>query len=405
MIQAVFSPNSRWLTAIEGWDGREPAVHLWDTATWTKASLRGHSDAATAVDFSPDSRWLATGARNGEVHLWPLAEGSGETGPFSEESSGTLVAADGSGFLRTVLRVSSNGVAAVPVVEAWSAVPLKRMITVPADAYWASCLAVLLPGARTAVLGCADGSLHLLGPEPGQERVVTNAHAKPVKLLDASLDGSTLVSQGYFDGLLRFWRLPGLEPIAELTNAMHIHGIKLSDDGKRVAGFSGSGDMGVWEIPSLEGPPMWRAYTPLQSPKACVFSADHRFVAVATQYGELLLWDLSTRKRSVLPRTLTFYSSLAFSPDGSRLAAASDKEAKMFDVATGQEVFAFKQPALQLAFTRDGEKLLAVNNKAAFVLEAPPLARLQFGWLREKPSQEAPPYFGPHLDQPRPNRP
>jgi WD40 repeat protein len=163
--------------------------------------------------------------------------------------------------------------------------------------------------------------------------------------------------------------------------------------------------MGVWKIPSLEGPPMWRAFTALQSPRACAFSADHRFLAAATQYGELLLWDLSTRKRMVLPRTLTFYHSLAFSPDGSRLAAATDTEAKMFDTAIRQEVFAFKQPGLQLAFTRDGEKLLAVNSKAAFVLDAPPLAQLQFGWLKEKPSQEAPPYFGPHLDQPRPSRP
>src|SRR5262249_31463109 len=98
------------------------------------------------------------------------------------------------------------------------------------------------------------------------------------------------------------------------------------------------------------------------------------------------------------------YSSLAFSPDGARLAAASDKEAKMFDSATGEEVFSFKQPSLRLAFTRDGQKLLAVNSKEAFVLDAPPLSELQFGWLKEKPSQEAPPYLVPNPHYLRPDR-
>jgi WD40 repeat protein len=139
--------------------------------------------------------------------------------------------------------------------------------------------------------------------------------------------------------------------------------------------------------------------------RACAFSADCRLIAAAIQNGELFIWELSSRKRMALPRTLTFYSSLAFSPDSSRLAAASDQEAKMFDTATGQEVFSFKQPGLQLAFTRDGEKLLAVNRKAAFVLHAPPLAQLQFSWLKEKPSQDPPPYLGPNPDYARPDRP
>ena len=77
----------------------------------------------------------------------------------------------------------------------------------------------------------------------------------------------------------------------------------------------------------------------------------------------------------------------------------------MFDTATGQEVFAFRQPGLILAFTRDGEKLLAVNRKAAFVLDAPPLAQLQFGWLNHTRSQEAPPYLGPNPSYTRPDQP
>jgi WD40 repeat protein len=310
MNQASFSPDGRWLAMIGGVAGRETAVHLWNTATWTETLvLRGHTDPVTTADFSPDGQWLATGAGNGEVNLWPLAQTRDQENVawFPEESSLTRAASDGSGFLRVTRAVSSNGVAAPAVAEAWSAMPLRRVITAPADGYGVPSSLVLIPGARAAALGGDDGSHH----------------------------------------------------------------------GRVLAGFTGPGDMGVWKIPSLAGPPMWRAHAPGADLTACAFSADARVLAAAIRNGELFLWDLTTRKRMVLPRTL------AFSPDGSRLAAASDNEAKMFDAATGQEVLSFRQPGLQLAFTRDGEKLLAVNSKAAFLLEAPSLAQLQFGWLKD----------------------
>jgi hypothetical protein len=58
-----------------------------------------------------------------------------------------------------------------------------------------------------------------------------------------------------------------------------------------------------------------------------------------------------------------------------------------------------------LAFTRDGESLLAVRGEGAFVFHAPSLDKLRFGWLKEKPSQEAPPYLGPDPNYERPDRP
>jgi WD40 repeat protein len=366
--------------------------------------LRGHTDPVTAVDFSPDSNWLATGARNGEVNLWRVNEDLPEAEPVSFPASLYFrVANDGSGFGRISQPGLSNGVPLPFTAEVWTATPLQRALTVPL-LEGPPRSGMVLAGCRGLVLGGYDGSIRVLGPAVGVEIVVTNAHKGEVYLMDASLDGSTLATKAVDEEQVRIWRLPHLERISELHQAKHVHRIKLSDDGKLLAGFTGPGDMGVWKIPSLEGPPMWRACAPMQIPTECAFSADSRLLAAAIPNGELFIWDLSTRKRMVLPRTLAYYRSLAFSPDGSRLAATSDKEAKLFDTATGQEVFSFNQPGLQLAFTRDGQKLLAVNNKAAFVLDARPLAELQFGWLKEKPSQEAPPYLGPDPDYPKPDR-
>jgi WD40 repeat protein len=228
--------------------------------------------------------------------------------------------------------------------------------------------------------------------------------------MDASLDGSTLATKGVILGdpedRIRIWRLPHLEPIAELPRAMHVHGFKLSDDGKLLACFTGPGDMGVWSIPSMKGPPMWPGVRALQRVEVCAFSPDNRWLAAATPAdGGAFLWDLVTHRRTVLPRALTEYNSLSFSPDGSRLAAGSDGESKLFDTASGQTVLSFRAHGLKLAFSRDDERLLAVHGEGATVFRAPAFEKLQFYWLKERPSGEAPAYLGPDTGYPRPDRP
>jgi len=137
----------------------------------------------------------------------------------------------------------------------------------------------------------------------------------------------------------------------------------------------------------------------------CAFSPDNRWLTAATPDGGAFFWDLATHRRTVLPRALTEYNSLSFSPDGSRLAAGSEGESKLFDTATGQAVLSFKQGGLKLAFARDGERLLAVHSEGASVFHAPSFEKLQFDWLKEKPSQEVPPYLGPEPNYSSPDRP
>ena len=96
--------------------------------------------------------------------------------------------------------------------------------------------------------------------------------------------------------------------------------------------------------------------------------------------------------------TVSSYASLSYSRDGTRLAAGSTDGARLFDAATGEEVFSFDMPASDLAFLPDGERLLAVGVDKAVVFRAPPLVEFRnCDWLAEKPSQEATDYPGPHI--------
>ena len=404
--RAVFSADGRWLAIVGG----DPSVRLWETSSWKKSgTLRGHTDPTTAVDFSPNGHFLATGARNGEVKLWSMDEVRTSPEPVSFPPSAFFeLAADGSGFGRIPQPGRSNGVALPLTAEVWTATPLQRVFTVALPGSPSS--GAVLGGGRGLVLGGYDGSIRIFGPAVGNEMVVSNAHKAEVYIMDASLDGSTLATKGMKGTVMPedrvcIWRLPSMELIAELLHAQNVHGFKLSDDGKLLAGFTGPGDVGVWEIPSMRGPPMWRGVAALQRVRVCAFSPDNHWLAAATPDGVAVLWDLATHRRTVLPRSLTEYNSLSFSPDGSRLAAGSEGESKLFDTATGQAVLSFKQHGLKLAFARDGERLLAVHSEGASVFHAPSFDKLHFDWLKEKPSQEAPPYLGPDPDYSRPDRP
>jgi WD40 repeat protein len=399
--RAVFSADRRWLAIVGG----DPTVRLWETSSWRNTRiLRGHTDPITSVDFSPDGLFLATGARNGEVKLWLLDEPSTAPERVSFPKSDYFeVAADGSGFGRLLQSESTNGIESW-IAEAWTSTPLQRSCATALPA-GKRITGVVLPGGRSLVLGGSDGSLRVVGPVVGQEMVLTNAHKGYVYLMDASLDGSTLVTKGAVDDQVRIWRLPHLEPIAELPRAQSVHGVKLSHDGKLLAFFTGPGDMGVWEVPLMKGPQMWRGVPAVQNMNACAFSPDNRWLAVAVGDGSAFLWDLATHRRMVLPRALTEYTSLSFSPDGSRLAVGSEGESKLFDTATGQTVLSFKQDGLKLAFAQDGERLLAVHREWASVFHAPALEKLQLAWLKERPSGAAPAYLGPNTNYPRPDRP
>jgi WD40 repeat protein len=400
--RAVFSADGRWLATVGG----DPTVRLWETKDWQKTrTLRGHTDSITAVDFSPNGHFLATGTRNGEVKLWSLEEPPTAPKPVSFPAPAFFdLAADGSGFCRIPQPSLSNGVASW-TAEVWSTTPLQRIFAVALPAGEPRS-GVLLAGCRGLVLGGYDGSIRVAGPLAAPEIVLTNAHKGEVYIMDASLDGSTLVTKGMVDDQVRIWRLPHLEPIAELLHAQNVHDLKLSDDGKLLAGFTGPGDVGVWKIPSTTGPPMWPGVAALQRVRASAFSPDNRWLAAATpDDGGAFLWDLATHRRKVLPRALTQYTSLSFSPDGSRLAAGSEGESKLFDTASGQAVLSFRPPGLKLAFARDGERLLAVHGEGASVFHAPAFEKLQFDWLKERPSGEAPAYLGPNTNYARPDRP
>ena len=90
------------------------------------------------------------------------------------------------------------------------------------------------------------------------------------------------------------------------------------------------------------------------------------------------LWDVATGQETVTLKGHTSVYSVAFSPDGARIASASsDRTVKLWDAATGQETVTLKghtDGVYSVAFSPDGKRIASGSyDKTVKLWDARPL--------------------------------
>jgi WD40 repeat protein len=131
--------------------------------------------------------------------------------------------------------------------------------------------------------------------------------------------------------------------------------LAFSPDGKLLAVCKGG--VCIWDVQTGK---MVRRLDGVEPPEAVAWSPDGKWLAVGDHLTRLCLFDAATGKQ--LLRLTDTYSELAFSPDSRSLAAAtSDGSAKLWEVPSGKLLQAWETGYLyerrSLAFSPDGSKL------------------------------------------------
>jgi WD40 repeat protein len=277
-------------------------------------------NAGLVATLSPDGRTIAEGACNGTVRL---------------------LAAPGGGVLHSRdLATSVDGVAYAPDGS-------------------------MLAAATTA-------SVVLLDPRTGAPIARLKDPAGP-DAVAFSPDGRIIVAD---DGNgIESWTLPGLHP-RRLARSPNLGGnIVFTRDGHLLIVGGEDASVHVYDVATgrlvrrISAPQPWSSW-----PEVVALSPDGRSLAIAYPVraadatSSVSIYSTATwrRRATIVTTSDVEISSVAFSPDGTRLAVgAEDGTAGVWSVPTDQEIVSYDGPTAavtSMAFTPDGSSVLTASN-------------------------------------------
>jgi WD40 repeat protein len=325
----AFSPDGRRVASA----GADAVAKVWDVNTGQEVlTLRGHTQAVYGVSFSPDGRRLASAGGDQAIKVWDTV---GEPdGPRYFGHAGPVAAVAFSPDGRFVYSAANPVGGAGPEVHCWDADTAAKVkeyrgaSTAPINA-----LALSADG-RWLAVGRNDGSLGVWDTETCQSLTESFRQDGAVRGVAFSPDGRHLVSVGL--------RRVSPNPESPFPTPWQME-VKVWDPGA------------VHEVGSAyDASVMW--------PRTLAVHPRDGSVAVGDDKGRVRFWDLKTLSQTeVWPAHDRVASSLAYSPDGRRLASASwDNTLKVWDTADGRLVCKMQghsRAVMAVAFSPDGRRL------------------------------------------------
>ena len=328
--------------------------------------LWGHTNEIWSLTRSRDGTLLASGGKDGQIHLWKTA------GISSAKPVRLTWSASFDGYHRIGSLFSADSAE----VLAWRPDVGLGSYRLPAGTPTWNCNVAALPSPVESVGYAAehrivwharqDGNLRGLDPQNGTEVVTLAGHPRVVNRICVARDGMTLVSGAVetfqADGSrvpscpeIRVWELPG----GKLKRTIVVGGLPqslaLSPDGFTLA-VGLSAEIELWDLPSGRKTAHWEAHK--IGIISLAFSEDGALL-VSGGYDNLAkVWETVPRR---LRHSLMGHSggpvSACFSPDGRTVVTGGlDQTLRFWSVAVGRELLQIRTEGtpFQIGFSPDG---------------------------------------------------
>ena len=391
IMALAFSPDGQTLASA----GVEGTVQIRDTVTFReKATFRGHLGRVMAVAYAPDSRTLVSGDDGSTIRIWDVVSsqllgtlGSDQSGILSLAFSpnGRTLASGGMGTIGiwdTVLKKSTKleapgGVWSLAFspdgrkfAGIWEGIKLRIWETASfRDIATIHCQqgglhrVQFAPDGRRLATGGRDGSIDIWDATSGSELTTLRGPTGLITDMTFSPDGRLVVSAGYHDPKVRIWDTASATESRSSSNPLgSSSGVTFTPDGQTLAAQGSFNSLRIWDVAT------GRVIGTVRKRRARIgpvwLSASGQGLVAAVGFdGKVRILDLASHRERV---TLAGYYhgwGMAFSPDGSRLAACgSESKIRLFESSSGKELATLPgAPRCILAFSPDC-RLLAQSN-------------------------------------------
>ena len=354
----AISPDSHLLALCDSSN-----VRLWDIADPARprpvATLTGHTDDVTTMEFSPDGRTLAAGGLDDTTILWDVADPAHITKTAVLADSNQPI--DAVGFAQdgeNLVTVDDN-----LKVTRWRAGTAQPAPAAVLTGHLGAVTAVAIsPDSRLAATASVDQSVMLYDiTDPARPRrvAILTGYRAQVTSVAFSPDGSVLAT-GSWDRTIRLWRVTG-PARPRLAATIHcpdaVNWLEFTSRGPALLAAAGTpannyfvrGWARLWRVSPSGRPARLATFPGTGGLGTLALSPDGRTLTLSPySAGEALVWDLSDPSgprqvafvRHPLPGQADIAGDLngpvTFSPDGRTVATAdsgNDGSAVLWDFA------------------------------------------------------------------------
>ncbi|HEX4591824.1 MAG TPA: PQQ-binding-like beta-propeller repeat protein [Gemmataceae bacterium] len=385
----AFAPDGRKVFTAGSVEANSRAGRLaraWSVPDGRELPGFGGDGGVFAVAASADGKLVATGEDANLVRVWNASTGKELrrfTAPFPERTLQDLPVPRCACWLRfspdgkSLVADYTQGTAVI-VWDVETGKELRRIAPAGGSAVVDMSndgrLAIASANGQVAIWDLGSG--RLLWTVPGEDRA-NNPGGSPPRTMALSPDGKLLVT-AYGNQGIQIWDVNQQKQLCQAVAPGYSLAMVISPDAKivAVAYLDNEQKETVGLIDLTTGAEQWRLEWHGRGTHAIVFSPDGKTLATGGAGQTLRLWDAATGKEISPPAGHPGpITTVALSGDGKLLATCSDQDrfVRLWDTATGREIHRLEHPTGvdEVTLSPDGTRLASASEQTVHIWEIP----------------------------------